>query len=294
MKLESVLIGKSSAVKKLRKEIPEFSTLERILIAGERGTGKSLLARLIHESSKAKTKLTTITQATSSESTIKEIFTKAAGNDTILIQGVEEFSFLNQGIIVNWLNNLSRKSSPQVIITTHRDIGEAKKEGVFLKELGDIVKTFHTIAVPPLTERPEDIPQLVEFFTKKACETVGTPLKVIDVNTIDFLVRHEWKGNILELKSVIERAIFTSQGNTIELPRYLVDEHAQVDGIVASIKDKKAFLFDESLSNLEKTFIEKTLDAVGYHQAKAAEILNITPQNLRYRLRKFKIPMSDK
>ena len=289
MNLELKFIGKSGSIKKIREDFPQLSRLSRILITGEPGTGKSLAARLIHESSKSHTKLLTLHPSSSHEENITEAFKSLTANTTLLIQGIEEFPFVSQGNIAQHLNTLHKKHASQIIVTSKKNIQELKKEGGLLKDIYEILRTFHTITIPPLNKRTEDIPLLVEHFIKNACESVGTKLKVIDINALDFLIRREWKGNVLELKSVIEKTVLTSDKKTIELPDYLIDEYAQFEGIISNIKEKKSFPFDKSLSNLEKTLIEKTLEAVGYHQAKAAELLNITPENLRYRLRKFKI-----
>ena len=119
-------------------------------------------------------------------------------------------------------------------------------------------------------------------------------LKAIDVNVLDFLSRREWVGNVGELKSVIESTVLTSREGMIELPESLVNEQVQLDSMIRNIQLKKAFSFDGSLSNLEKTLIQMTLDAVDYNQTRAAEILNLSEANLRYRLRKFHILASRK
>ena len=281
------LIGSTGFIKKLRKDLPQLAKLDRLLLVGERGTGKSMTARLIQEISKSK--LFTLNSSSSDESLIRETFEKTNSNVTILIQEIEEFSFLNQGIIAQLINSLPKKITSRVIISAKKNIAELKDEGIILDSLVPVLKKFDKLELPSLHERAGDIPLLVEHFIKNACENVGTTLKVIDINALDFLVRREWKGNILELKSVIEKSVLTSESETIELPEYLANEYAQLDGIMSNIKSKVAFPFDKSLSNLEKTLIEKTLEAVSNHQTKAARILNITPQNLRYRLKKFKI-----
>ncbi len=109
---------------------------------------------------------------------------------------------------------------------------------------------------------------------------------------MDFLVRREWKENVRELKSVVERAVFSSSSDYLELPESLIDEYAQLEGIISNIKAKQAFSFDKSLYNLEKRLIERVLDSVGNNQSKTASILKLSEANLRYRLKKFHIPTS--
>jgi DNA-binding NtrC family response regulator len=285
--IDANLIGKSPFIRKLRKDLPQLAKLDRLLITGERGTGKSLVAKLAQEISKSK--LVVLNASASSDEQIKETLGKSHAGLTVLIKEIEEFSFLNQGIIAQHLGSAPKKGAGRLVVTSRENITDLHERGLLLDSLYQALRKFDRTEAPTLRERPEDVPLLVEHFIRNACESVGTKVKVIDINALDFLVRREWKENILELKSMIEKSVFTSEDETIGLPDYLADEHAQLDGIVSNINDKVVFAFDKSLSNLEKTLIEKTLEAVGYHQSRAAEILNITPQNLRYRLRKFKI-----
>lgn len=143
--------------------------------------------------------------------------------------------------------------------------------------------------MPPLGDRTEDIPLLVEHFIKNACDTIGARLKAIDTNTLDILMRKDWKGNIAELKSVVEKAVFASNSEVVEISERLVDEATQVKGIVERISENKAFSFDKSLSNLEKTFIERALQVAGGNQTRAAALLNLSEANFRHRLRKYNI-----
>lgn len=294
MNIEEMVIGVSPAVKKLRKEISRLSKLDRVLIVGEKGTGKSLVARAVYDSLRSKSELVILNPLTSSDRMLRESFTKPSTNSTILIQEIEEFSFLSQGIIAQFIQGITKKTGIRCIVTTKRNINTLKKQGTILPDLFSALKSFNDMEIPPLKERREDIPLLVEHFINNACEATGKKIKVMDVNALDFLIRREWQQNVLELKNVIEKAVLSSEGTDVELPEYLANEYAQLEGIVTNIKDNKAFSFDKSLSNIEKSLIEKTLQAVGFNQTKAADLLGIGSANLRYRLRKFKIPSSRK
>lgn len=294
MNIESILIGDSPAIKRLRREVLQFAKSPRpLLIKGDVGIGKGLVGRLIFESSSPRGSVVTLNPLTSTDVEIKAILSEANPSGSVyLFREIEDFSFLYQAQMPRFIEQLPKKPHAQLIMTTKKAIGESRREGKLVEELYEFMKSFETITIPPLHQRPSDIPLLVEQFTRSACESIGVKLKVIDINTLDFLVRRDWKENVRELKSVIEHAVLTSQGDMIELPEYLIDEYSQLDGILANIKIKKAFGFDKSLYNLEKTLIERTLETVGYNQSRAAGMLKLSEANLRYRLKKFHIPTS--
>ncbi len=290
MNTEIRFIGETPAIKKLRKEIPKLATLQALVITGGRGSGKSTVARIIHQTSKAKGTVSVLNPLTSTIADISQTCeTAGKHNATILVQEIEEFSFLAQGKISQYIDRLPKRNQTRIILTCKQEIGRAQKDGKLFDRLYNSLKHVDSVAVPSLNERRDDIPPLVEYFIQEACSSSGEKLKTIDINALDFLVRREWKENVLELKSIIENSVFSSKETSIELPGKLVDELTQLEGMMANIKEKKAFSFDKSLSNLEKTLIERTLAIVSNNQTKAARILNISDANLRYRLKKFKI-----
>lgn len=291
MNIESAVIGQSAAAKKLRKNIAQFAKQRTpVVLHGPRGAGKTAVATFIHESSTAKGSLVALNPHSTSEAEIKSTLEKPNPKiSTLVFQEIEEFSFLHQSMINTFINQSGKDPAWQVIATVKKDPDELQKEGKILEQLYETIKQFDEIEIPALNARSEDIPLFVEYFLKRTCESLGVTLKALDVNALDFLVRREWKENIRELKFVVEQAVLSSDEEMIELPKHLIDEYTQLQGMMVNIKDKKSFSFDKSLSNLEKTLIEKALDVVGYNQSKAAEILNISEANLRYRLKKFKI-----
>lgn len=291
MNLESELIGTSKAVHRLREVIQRLAQKNsHIIITGDRGVGKTTVARLIHEASGAKGSMVTLNPSTTSDLGTKEILSNLTPSvSTLLIQGIGEFSFVHQAAMHKALLRLQAKPSTRVIITTQTRISDLGRERKLFEDLHEILKSFEVITIPRLSDRTEDIPLLVEHFIKNACDAIGARLKVIDTNTLDILMRKDWKQNITELKSLIEKAAFASNSEIVELSEHLVDEATQVKSIVERISEKKAFSFDKSLSNLEKTFIERALDAAGGNQSRAAEFLNLSEANFRHRLRKYNI-----
>ena len=293
MESNPVLIGESLPVKRLRKDILQAAKSQHpLILRGEPGSGKGIVTQLIFEAMGGKGVLSIVSNSTP-DSEINRILSRdTADVAMIMIQEIEKFSFLQQSHLVRFLKALPKKPYIQIVITSTKSISDMQKERIIFGELFDLLKGYEVITIPSLLQRQSDIPLLVEYFSKKVAESTGVRQRIVDANTMDFLVRREWKENVRELKSVVERAIFTTESDYLELPDSLIDEYAQLEGIITNIKLKQPFSFDKSLYNLEKSLIERVLDLVGNNQSKTASVLKLSEANLRYRLKKFHIPTS--
>jgi DNA-binding NtrC family response regulator len=289
MATETSFIGESSQIKKLIKQAPKFASSGRHLYAvGQQGTGRATYARIIHEAKGKAGDFISYTSSTAHE----EDITGALENEkfsTILFRDIEEFSFVHQAAIVNFLKQPARRSFTQLILTSSLGRGGAINRGKLMEELAKELSSFDRVEIPSLAERKDDIPLLMEHFARGACRTLGLRLKAIDVLTVEFLVRREWKDNVRELKAAIEKAVISSPGQEIELPPDLVDEFNQVKGLIDTLIEKKPVSLDRSLFNLERTIIQRALVLVDFNQSKAARLLDVSEQNLRYRMKKFGI-----
>lgn len=290
MNIEQILIGESGSISKLRKDLPRIAgRKDHLLIVGERGTGKMTVAGIIQRLASPSGPTLKVSPHGLNDFAFREMLEGFADQEIVILSEIEDFSFLQQSLIAAALGNLPAKRMVRVIATIKTPLSELAEYSKIHADLTDELKNFSEIKIPPLSARTQDIPMLVDSFIRNACTGTKMNLKTIDINVLDFLTRRTWNNNIVELKSVVEKAVLESRGEQIDLPSELVNESAQLDGILSNIRDKKRFSFDKSLSNLEKTLIERALVLVSFNQSRAADILNLSEANLRYRMKKFRI-----
>jgi DNA-binding NtrC family response regulator len=322
--LEYPIIGKSKAVVALIKQIRKLAkSPQDVLIIGEAGTGKGAIARNIYslsaEGGEIPGPFTSLNLAVVDDKELNSIlfghekgtqgmpntsrrgiFEMAEGG-TVVVEEIEEASLRNQMKILRFIaeRQTRREGSTKkedidvrLVITTKEDPKTLSEKSKILKELADELTSFETIEVPPLRERPEDIPLMVDFFTTEACRELGIDEPIIDINAIDVLVRQRWKENIRELKSVIDRSVMFSQGGMFTLPPELTDEKTEVVKMINNILTGQEFEINKSLDIIERGIVERALERFGFNQSKAAQFLGMTEQTLRYRLKRLGIVAS--
>ncbi len=298
MKVTDLIIGESDATKKVVRQLRKVAQSDKdALIIGEPGVGKSAVASAIHEATKG-TQPKGFVMVGSLSTTDDQLRRFVSGETsvpkggTVLFEEIEWFSFLSQLQIVKFLEERKGKLGVRVVCTMRGSLDSLIYHGKVSDSFGEHLKGFYEIEVLPLRERQEDVPPLVHHFLNDACRSLRIKPKALDVNTLEFLMNRDWKENIRELKAVVEKAVLTSESNMLTLPKEIVDELGQVQGILANLIDRRRFSLDSSLENLEKTIIERALDKFEYNQTRVAEMLGVTEANLRYRLKKFSIPSS--
>jgi two-component system NtrC family response regulator len=169
----------------------------------------------------------------------------------------------------------------RVIAATNRDIEKAVKDGLFREDLYYRLSVV-TLNMPPLRERRDDIPVLVEHFLKKFNRDAGV---TIEGEALSAIKSYGWPGNVRELENVIERASVLKRGAVItpaDLPDKLKKERTGIDSIILNLPDEGI-----SLEDLEKSLILKALEKHNNNQTRAAEYLGITRPTLIYRLEKY-------
>ncbi len=302
--LESVedLIGKSEAIKMVLKEVESVApTNSSVIITGESGTGKELVARAIHANSLRKFyPLVSVHCGALTESLLeselfgheKGAFTGAlynrkgrfemADSGTIFL---DEIATISQKMQVELLRVLETKkfmrvggnkeisSDFRVICATNRDLKGMVEKGTFREDLYYRLNVMN-IHVPPLRERIEDIPLLVDYFIKKYCTSMNKPIITIEPAALKRITGYQFPGNIRELENMIERAIVVGNGKKIVLKDLPFDKDT-IDSTV------------ESLDDFEKAFILQILNKYSWNISRTAQALKVDRVTLYNKIKKY-------
>jgi two-component system NtrC family response regulator len=287
-----------------------------VLILGESGTGKELIARAIHYSSLRKEKpLVKVNCAALPENLLeselfgheKGAFTGAvarrigrfeqADHGTIFLDEIGDLSPALQSKLLRVLQEkeFERVGSSQtikvdvrVIAATNRNLEEAIQKGTFRE---DLYYRFNvvTITLPPLRERKEDLPPLIEHFLKKYSRENNKAVASVTKEAKDLLMNYNYPGNIRELENIIERAVVLCRGDTVtqqDLPLNL--QESEVEESLKRARESRRSL-PEILEEIERHRIAQALQKSGGVQTQAAEELGISERVLRYKMKKYKI-----
>jgi formate hydrogenlyase transcriptional activator len=239
------IVGQSTKLKKVFQRIEQVApTDSTVLITGETGTGKELVSRAIHNLSRRSPRVMVKVDCASLPATLieSELFgrekgaytgalTKQAGRfeladgSTLFLDEIGELSLELQAKLLRVLEDgqFERLGSPKtisvdvrVIAATHRDLAEKVKDGTFRQDLYYRLNVF-PVQLPPLRERPEDIPSLVWSFVGEFEKQMGKKVDSIPKRVMDLLQNYSWPGNIRELRNVIEQAVIVSSGGQLYL-----------------------------------------------------------------------------
>lgn len=300
------IIGKSKAMQEIFYIMQMVSESNaNVLITGESGTGKELVARAIHKKSLRKSKPFIIVDCTTIPENLLEselfgyekgAFTGAvdrkiglielAHEGTVFLDEIGELPMFLQKKLLRFLQEkeIQRLGSTQrikvdvrVISATNRDLEKGIKDGLFREDLYWRLNVVR-INLPPLRDRKEDIPLLVNYFLNKFSKENNKPIPQIEPEVMDALLNYDWPGNIRELANVIERAVVLSPSGIISL-KYFPKRIQEKTGWF-SIKEDTL-----NLAEVEKTLILKALHSTGWNQTKAAEILGISRKQLRTKMK---------
>jgi len=307
---------KMEAVKKMILKVARSSST--VLIRGESGTGKELIARAIHnQSPRASEMFQAVNCAAINENLLeselfgheKGSFTGAhadkkglfevADRGTLFLDEIAELDISMQAKLLRALQERRVRRvgatyeipiDVRVVAATNRDLRAMVGDGRFRDDLYYRINVL-AIEVPPLRERREDIPVLIDFFLKKHTKNTSRLVRGLTTEAKKMLQDYGWPGNVRQLESAIERAILLCEGDMIT-PEDLPTELRQ-ESETATTGGFKLPPEGINFEDVEKNLILQAMDQTDYNITKAAKLLGLTFRTLQYRLEKFGIKRSD-
>lgn len=281
-----------------------------VLIQGESGTGKELLARLIHQLSPRVAKPIVVVNCGALQENLLEselfghekgAYTGAASRrigrieeadgGTLFLDEVGELSPAIQVKLLRFLqerdfsrlgSNTSISVDVRIISATNRDLEARVKEGAFREDLFYRLKVV-TISLPPLRERKEDLPPLIDHYLEKFARENGKAIRGITAEARDLLLKYDYPGNVRELVNIVERAVVIARDDYITV----ADLPFRGDAGAGSPDKKSSGSLRDSLEELEKRLISEAMARASDNQTKAAELLGMSERMLRYKLKKY-------
>ena len=335
------LIGRSPAMQSIYRSLARLmSTDLTVLITGESGTGKELVARALHDYGKRRNgPFVALNMAAIPRDLIEaELFgyergaftgavTRGAGRfeqaqrGTLFLDEIGDMPIDAQTRLLRVLQDgeyttvggrVPIKSDVRIIAATHRVLSHQIRKGEFRQDLYYRLNVV-PVRIPPLRERPEDIPELVEHFFAKGAEN-GLPFKSLEKSAMNLLVRQNWSGNIRELENLIQRlaALYVEEVISEEIVMNELGEEVAVDisntrdGTIEDAIERHLAqnyfnlgktlpvngLYDEVRQEFEKPLITMTLAATRGNQIKASEILGLNRNTLRKKIRELDIEIT--
>ena len=302
------IIGQSDVLKYVLYKVEQIATSDTtVLILGETGTGKELIARAVHDLSLRKNRtLVKVNCAALPANLIeselfgheKGAFTgslsrhqgrfEIANGGTFFLDEIGELPLELQGKLLRVLQDgeferlggtQTLKVDTRIIAATNRNLEEEVRKGNFREDLWYRLNVF-PITSPPLRDRRDDIPLLVDFYVKKIAKRMGKTIDVIPTVTMETLQQYHWPGNVRELENVLERAVINSSGTKLRL----------VDELKQPAKDLPGS--PRTLAAVERDYILQVLEQTQWKisgKNSAAEILDLDRSTLRARMSKLNI-----
>ncbi len=307
---DAPIIGRSAALDGVMQLCERVApTTSTVLLLGETGTGKELTARWIHaRSPRAARPFIAINCAALPETLLEsELFGHEAGaftgateqklgrfeladGGTLFLDEVGDVSLSTQ---VKLLRVLQEREfvrvggtrtiacDVRIIAATNRDLKAAMNAETFREDLYYRLNVF-PVRLPPLRERREDIPLLLDHFVSETSRELTKPKPALDPEATRLMCAYDWPGNIREMRNIIERAVLLCDSGVVtpaQLPREFSAAGVELQPTASG----------SALDSHERAMIVKALQESGWNQTRAAQVLNISRDNLRYRLRKYSI-----
>jgi DNA-binding NtrC family response regulator len=315
------VVGRSAAMQRIVDLVSKVAASDStVLVRGESGVGKEVIAQAIHaRSPRAEFPFLEINCTALPETLLESelfghergAFTDArerkqgllelADRGTVLLDEIGDLPPGAQAKLLRVLETRTFKRvggvrdikvDVRIIASTNKDLEAAVRDGSFRRDLFYRLNVV-PIVIPPLRERVEDVRPLAEYFLSKMTTGLRRPARQISKEAMAMLERYAWPGNVRELKNVIERAVILDEGQEV-LPAHLPDElkpGARLLDLEPGFKLPAAGI---KLEELEKDLIRQALDRTQGNKTRAAELLGLTRDTLRYRIEKFNFGTPDK
>ena len=300
------IIGKSKIIKELSNNIIKFADTDlNVLINGKIGTGKKLIANLLHKLSNRNTHTLTIVDVLNLNNNYEDSLFQQANNGTILLNEIDKLSVSAQQQLLFFIENIQLKKNtnpdlnyPNVrfISTSIKDLSEMINNNLFSEQLYHLLKECE-IYVPPLSNYKEDIPYITQYFINEYNKKYSHN-KYFTPSAIDYLTKQQWLGNVRELSTYIRMALQTINNDIIEATELIkvMDEHKnkEISNDIASMLhisvDKT---LKEDMAEINKIKIQNTLTNTRGNVSKAAALLGITRETLHNKINKYNINIKE-
>jgi DNA-binding NtrC family response regulator len=313
------IIGKSRTILDVAQIVQKVAaTKTTVLILGESGTGKELFARAIHNlSSRKNYPFVPINCAAIPKALLeselfgheKGSFTGAdarkmgkfelADKGTIFLDEIGDMDLSIQAKLLRAIEEgeiervgaiSSITLDVRIVAASNKDLEKAVEEKKFREDLFYRLNVF-PVRVPPLRERKEDIPLLVEYFINKYCNEMKTPVKSVSKEALDVLMGYHWKGNVRELENTIERAVILCDGDVITPAHFVLSKEVVLGPVTAfsSTGGTLESVAKEALRTAETKRISSALHETRGNKSKAAEILQVSYKTLLTKIKEYGI-----
>lgn len=309
------MIGKSKPMQELYGMLDKIKNSEStVLIQGENGTGKELIARAIHYNSPRKdSQFVTVNCSAFNENLLdSELFGhvrgsftgavkdkkglfEAADKGTLFLDEIGDMSptmqvkllrVLQEGALIPVGGTDTKKVDVRVVAATNKDLKEMVETGTFREDLYYRINVIN-IVVPPLRDRKEDIPVLVDHFLSRGCKEKGVPLKSLAKRAMERIFDYPWPGNIRELENEVERLIVLS-GDEARIAAELLSQRIREFGENAKVQGVRvAGKLKDALEELEKTMIKEGLRRTNWNKSRLAKELGISRAGLIMKVEKY-------